>query len=398
MGTMTSRRLLMLAYHYPPDGASGAARPHRLAKYLGRLGYEIDVIALGSGAQSDHVYRVGENGGGWWPAVCRAAHRLAPYNDRLTWTPGVVRLGSQLMEQCKYGAIVSTAPPFSSHLAAICLKRSHPVKVIADFRDPLVGNPFRTRSLGRPYDRSLESAIVHGADAIIANTQAAGDMLRQRYPHARVEVIWNGFDPEDGSAAPSVPAAQQALGHIGSIYGGRHPLQILESIIRLLDSGRLRPQDALVRLIGPIVDSPFSLETEAVAKLRSIGCFEGDGQRVSPAAASKATSECSRLLLLDSNDRKIGLQVPAKLFEYIRSGKPVLASTARGSMSEWILERSGIRFASVYPDDGPAEADRKIEEFFKASAQPSAPSAWFNDTFAAPRQAAQLASILDSLG
>jgi len=135
-------------------------------------------------------------------------------------------------------AVVSTSPPVATHLVARRLKRRFGVPWVADFRDPLRGNPFRTRRWFFPYDALLERMLFRNADALIANTDTLAEMWNRRYPEfsGKMSVIWNGFDPED-RIAPAVKASRgrRVLAHVGTLYGGRHPGRVLSSLVRLID-------------------------------------------------------------------------------------------------------------------------------------------------------------------
>src|SRR3982751_5669206 len=43
------RRLLVISYHFPPDGAVGGQRWAGLSKYLARLGWEVHVVTAAAG-------------------------------------------------------------------------------------------------------------------------------------------------------------------------------------------------------------------------------------------------------------------------------------------------------------------------------------------------------------
>jgi hypothetical protein len=90
------------------------------------------------------------------------------------------------------------------------------------------------------------------------------------------------------------------------------------------------------------------------------------------------------------NTSHSALQVPAKLFDYIRVGRPVLAFTPPASPSERILRQSGIAQISIHPADDAAATDGKVLAFLDLPATPQRPAPWFDETFSAPWQVAQL--------
>src|SRR5207244_4364454 len=107
--------------------------------------------------------------------------------------------------------------------------------------------------------------------------------------------------------------------------------------------------------------------------------------------------ESDYLLLLDGNQQNVGYTVPAKIFEYIRVGRPILAVTSPESPVDRILDRSGVPFVCIYPHDSTSDVDLKLSGFFRLSNQPRPASAWFREQFDGERQAAQLGNILEKI-
>jgi len=246
-------RVLLLAFHFPPDNASGAARPNRFFKYLPEFGYQPEVItaALLPTAVA-HVHSV--------PATTRFPSKrtasgvleialrksLFPNDEGVLWAWSAARFARALHRKEPVAAVLSTFPPVNTHLAALWLKRSCQRPWIADFRDPLYGSPFRGSShIANTADRILEPRIFHGADAILSVTDITADSWRRQYPHHanKIHTIWNGFDPGERISALPIPARDgRVLAHIGNLYGIRHPAVVLASLERLLERGALAPR------------------------------------------------------------------------------------------------------------------------------------------------------------
>lgn len=404
----TPRRVLMLAYWYPPVNESGAMRPFRFSKYLAEYGFQTLVVAASHAGMSDNsqnVIRTPEAGSrnritAWMAGIGRGLQRLLPYKDCVEWVPHSVASASALIRDRKIPVILSTSPPLATHLSALWLKSRHPVKWIADFRDPLSGNPFRARAHGRVYDALIERSIVSRADAVIVNTDAALELLGNRYPKYRdkFHLIWNAYDPEDELAAGPVPSREYRLiAHFGSIYGGRHPGILLDSLQRLLRDGHLDASKIRVSLVGSLDhDSPWASKS-AFKELGNIGCLEYTDRVLPRAEARKMMGECDFLLLLDLNEHMTGLQVPAKVFEYVRIGRPILTFTTRHSPAERILRQSGTRHVCIYPEDSPEEVDRKVLALLSMPTKPVQPSEWFARQFDAREQTKLLVQVLDSV-
>lgn len=110
------------------------------------------------------------------------------------------------------------------------------------------------------------------------------------------------------------------------------------------------------------------------------------------------TAQADYLLLLDlTNESNAGYAVPAKLYEYILVGRPILAITAPQSPVQRILEKSGVAYTCLHPADSAEQADEKICRFLGTPNFPTTPSDWFVENIDGSRQVKQLASILNRL-
>ncbi len=393
----TAPRVLILAYWYPPENTSGAQRPFRFARYLPEFGYEAVVVTSSTqpSAGPQQVFETPEQKRGLSAFLSRAlrmAERVLPYNDRLPWAPAAFGTAAQVVRRVSPVCIVSTAPPMVTHLVALLCKWRFRVRWIADFRDPLLGNPFRSRWWGRIHDALLERLIVAAADGIIANTDSAVAMLRGRYPAAagRIHLIWNGYDPEEPLEPAAIPdRPYRTLLHVGTLYGGRHPgmlLAAIDSLVRaeLLDAGRIR-----LRLWGP-VDTIQTWQRQYA----NAPWLEYRDELVHRAEAQAEMSRADCLVLLDLNEKDTGLQVPAKVFEYIRIGRPILVLTSRGSATERILAGSGIRHICLHPGDTEEENGAKLLELLRMPTDPLKPSPSFEARFNGREQTRSLAEII----
>ena len=402
----TVKTVLLLAYYFPPDNTSGARRPFRFAKYLPATGYAVEVISAAAGLEGwPHVHTTPARDQArvtriWSSGLSGIQTHVLPYNDRLPWIPHAVHDASAVITRTGALAVLSTSPPVCTHLAALCLKHRFGIPWVADFRDPLYGNPFRRRKLAWMYDLALERLIVSQADAIIANTDTAAEVLQRRYPRWRnkVRVLWNGYDPEeDIGPRPITDRPYHLMTHAGSIYGGRHPGALLKAVAHLIDTGRLRPDQFRLQLIGPIeFDTGWHRESH-FERLVAGDCLTYTGTAVAESEAHRAMGVSDSLLLLDTNSQNCALQLPAKVFDYVLIGRPVLAFTTRDSPTERVLAGSGVRYIAVYPDDSAESAANKVMACMNQPSDAVAPSVWFRETFAAPAQAVAMADILDEL-
>lgn len=406
LSSHTNGSVLFLAHNFPPENNIASARPYRFYKHLPRLGYGVQVITGSSQDEKlllENVVRASTDVRSSRRKVMRLLVRcmLRPFvaERNLRWGLASYQTGEQLLSQGKICAIFSTSPPIVSNIVAGRLKARYGIPWIADFRDPIVGNPGRENSGIRGLrDMEVERWSFRHADALIANTDAALEMWKRKYPQYadKMHVIWNGFDRDDTISPMPLPLrGYRLLVHAGGMHIARHAEILLCSLQRLIQQGRLRPKTFRLRLVGPVQDG-WARDPKLVAELVRLGCLEYDGNLIPKEDAKQAMATADSLILFDWLRRDGAVQVPAKLFDYIRIGRPVLAVTTRSSPAERLLSRSGIRYTSVYPEDPAEETDRKILHFLTLPVEPVVAHEWFWKEFEATGQTQRLAALLDS--
>ncbi|MFZ0311413.1 MAG: hypothetical protein WAL85_01780, partial [Candidatus Korobacteraceae bacterium] len=117
--------------------------------------------------------------------------------------------------------------------------------------------------------------------------------------------------------------------------------------------------------------------------------------QVPRAEAQRLLEEADGLLLVQPQSN---VQVPGKLFEYMCIGRPIVALVQRASAVEDVLVKAEALHACIYTDDSAETADRKLLEFLSLPNAAAAPSEWFQSSFDARQQTAELAKIIEAIG
>ena len=397
--------VLLLACFFPPENTSGAARPFRFYKYLRSLGYGVQVVTASkqdlNGVPADVICvsdTVAQSYPGILPIAARILLRHVVDEKSLMWAIRAYAAAEELFAREKICAILSTSSPEISHVAASLLKARYGIRWIADFRDPLVGNPFRKQrgTVSRVLDSVLQSWVFRHAVALIANTDATLELWHKQHPEysKKMHLIWNGFDPEETLETVPLPNRNyKLLVHSGTIYGPRHPGVFLSSLQRLIRQGLLSPDKFVLQLVGAM-EKGWSRDPEQTEELVRLGCLKYDERRVSTGEARHAIVGADALVLLDTHTEGGAVQLPAKIFDYVRLGRPILAITTHSSPVDRLLARSGVPHAALYPEDSTYEIDRKVMLFMRLPSEPVVASEWFWKEFSAIRQVGELASIV----
>ncbi len=405
---MSERIVLIFAYHFPPENAVGGRRPFRFARYLPEVGYRCHVITAAdqfSRPESTVEYvpdpftcQTGR-GVGW--QVERVIRRFfLPAVVGIRWSSLACKAAQSFVRANPNAEITifSTFPPLGTHLAAWQFSRASGLRWIADFRDPLK-IPSWVEGFSR-FQRALsgwlERFFLRRADLVIANTDAMAEEWRVADPsHAgRIQLIWNGFDPEERIEPLPPPARDYKLySHVGELYSGRNITPLLESISRLIESGRLSAARFRIRLLGNV--DRHSMPPESfLQRARAQGWLEIVPQEVPRAEAQHLMQTSDGLLLIQPQS---AIQVPGKLFDYVQIGRPVLAYVPPDTPIERVLRQSGIPYRCAYTNSSLQDFDNAVESFFSLPTDYTPMADSFHRDFDSRMQTAKLVRLVDSL-
>ncbi|MFO0951491.1 MAG: glycosyltransferase family 4 protein [Isosphaeraceae bacterium] len=354
------RNVLMLTYHFPPSAASGSFRLLGFARHLPSHGWRTTVVAPPSlpwepvdQGLADRV-----------PAGTTVYH--VPYMKwRVTrllaagwgWLIPAAKACARAVREQRPDAVLTSGPPHEIHLLGLWLKKRYGLPWAADFRDPWFARGLKAR--GRDFaSRRVdvqEAAVMRGADAVIANAPGACRLLQDAYPQHRSKFLTlpNGYDREEFETLDGPPSPEGRplrLVHTGAIYFQRDPRPVLDALKSLTESGRT---DLAIDFYGPPPECGLDL-ADAVRQ-RGLAERVVIAGQVPYARCLRAMASADVLMLMDSPGRKVG--VPAKLYEYIGAGRPVLALGERGGDLERVLMQGGVPFRIAPPDDAPAIAE-----------------------------------------
>ena len=388
--------VLLLACDFPPEHVIGAQRPDRFFRYLPEFGYEPWVVTASAQQQPNPRIVVEPFVGGITERILRRT--VLPYDDRLLWAGPASRAAAALLKRQPCRIVLSTSPPFSVHLAARRLQRNFRIRWIADIRDPLIGNATRVHPASAWIDRRVEG-MLEKADLLLLNTDAARDNWRSRHPRlpARVESLPNGFDPAVlPQGAPRPPQrTKRILLHAGSLYSHHYVNLLLEALVLLFDQSRLAPDNFQFELIG---DLPAAIpELAAYRSLAARGAINNAARYLPRGEALARMADSDFLLLVDFYRPEGSLQLPAKIFDYLPVGRPILAITAPGSPMHSALTLSGIPHQVLLPLESASAHAAKIEQLLALPRGPHTLSREFLDRFDGRAQVAQLARWMDHM-
>jgi glycosyltransferase involved in cell wall biosynthesis len=348
---MASRNLLLLTYHFPPSAASGTFRLLGFARHLPAFGWRTTVVAPPQlpwepvdpaleqqVPPSCTVYPVP------YPArLPKAIRWAAPY---AVWLPWALRAARRAVREQRPDAILTSGPPHWVHLLGLSLQGRYRLPWIADFRDPwMTTNELSaTPGLRGRWERFWEQRVLDRADVLLTNAPNAAATLREACPAVRHKVLalTNGYDPEVFEAvSPAPPGEVIRIVHAGQLYAGRDPRPLLDAL-----QGARAVRPFRVEFLGRTTYQSGADFAADLTRRGLEGVVVSTGQ-LAYADALRAMCQADILLLLDNPGRRVG--VPAKLYEYLGAGRPILAVAEPDGDVAAILQESGVPHKLVSP-------------------------------------------------
>jgi glycosyltransferase involved in cell wall biosynthesis len=354
------RRVLMVAYHYPPvQVSSGIQRSLKFSTYLRDLGWQPSVLTIHPRAyarRSDNQLReipadvpvrraFGLDTSRHLALLGRYPLLLALPDNWSSWWLGGVWSGLAMIRRNRPDVIWSTYPIATAHLIAYTLHRITGIPWVADCRDSMTEENYPTPPRRRRVYQWLERKVVEHAARVVFTTPGAVRMYAERYPDvpaSRWSVIANGFDEENFRSAASAGPAPSAddeitLVHSGVLYPSeRDPRPFFDALAGLRDDGWLSSNKVRVRLRATGYDRIYRdmIEAKGLASFVSLEPTIAYDQALAEMLGAQG--------LLIFQAANCNHQIPAKLYEYFRAGRPILALTDPAGDTAAEMRQAGV--------------------------------------------------------
>lgn len=369
------KRVLFLAYLFPPIANSGTQRPLKFAKYLLEHGWaptvltaaafhghatdpelladvpaEVDVVRvpmLSEGIAGALRRGLGNRlGGRLGDALAwRLRERYRSPDLFALWRPAVTREALRIFHRTGFDAIYATGAPWTSLLAGRDIATATGRPLIADFRDLWAGEHlFRAERPPHDEELALERQVVERAHTVVTASATMTRCLSAAHPHVddrKFVTIHNGFDAADLRPRPVREAGQTfRIVFAGVWKEGYNPSELYDSL------------DWLRRSQPHILDG---VEVTAAgfppgeARRRGLGAIIKEVGIVGHREAV-ALMQSADVLYLSHVDPDRQWVVPGKLYEYLASGSPVMALTHPDKETAQIIRAVGGGVA-ISPED-----------------------------------------------
>lgn len=263
------------------------------------------------------------------------------------WYAPAVRQAQHAARQDIPDVILATGGPWTSFLVGSVLAKRFNRPLVLDYRDPWNCNPyysFSSQVLTRK-SRMAEARVCRTAAHVITNTEELREQLIAEYGELRGRCTWipNGFDrdvltPElasDGQSAISSMAMGYELCHFGTVYGKRTPRVLLQAMWESFRDGHLKPETVRLRFVGAWDTTDQECERYAMDLEK-----QGFLRREPPISHSLCLREMQRSSVLLVLQPDSPLQVPAKIYEYVATGRPLLLIGGEGATANLVTRHA----------------------------------------------------------
>lgn len=424
---MPNKTLLIVSALYPPVISSGIHRIVRLSRYLSELGVNIFILTLDEKTlpksfKYDHeimakipesikIYRIpaiqllkniidlkNRNRGdgqisenksalakdtftpntlpqkksGFQKLKDTITYNLNTPDNYAMWIYPAVKAGVKIIHEHGIQNVFSSSPPGSSHVVSYHIKRRTGARWIADFRDPWAQKrwfnpemtPFKQKKI-----RKFERQTVQNADTIIMNTPELLADFQSHYGdsiHKKSIAIMNGFDPADFIDLPATNGRipdEIVICHTGTFYRQRSPMPFLTGMRDAFNSGQVPRKRFKVKFIGGVGHFASELHTFLAENNMS------DVVEIIPQIPHRqCLAEIMRADVLLIVQPVTKVQIPAKIFEYIATRKPIFSISAAGATANVVLENNLGWWAKFDDTREIAQKVTEIHHFFASGA------------------------------
>lgn len=378
-------KIVFITHYFPPLNSSGARRINAFAKYLSGWGHQVTVITtkksgrdgllteavpnylrlleinnLGQVSssvippQADGGVKVGVETRSWLGRILLKIKRTVMkvfgqlVDHRLLFAMQFASpvLATEVRDVLREADVVmSSCPPWPTHLAGWFVKKRFKKCWVADYRDQFSGNHILRGSLvSRPVEVFLEQWLLRLADCVTVISAPMKDYYEKF--HLNVFCIENGYDEnvfEEASLAlgttyDSLDKGELVIRYMGSITVDRIPKVFFQAIAQL---NRLSGRKLIVEFYGEstlLRSALYDVAPDVVSYVR----FHPQLSYIKAIQSMLTADALFFVETSDSSSHSARGVLTTKLFEYLAAQKPIVAEISRESLAAQYIEQSGL--------------------------------------------------------
>jgi hypothetical protein len=262
-----------------------------------------------------------------------------------SWAVGALPRGLRVVREHEPDALWSTFPIATTHLLALSLHRLTGVPWIADFRDSMTEDHYPRDPMTWRVRRWIEREVVQNSRRVVFTAPGTRRMYARRYPDVpdgRWRIIPNGFDEASFTEAERSrservrPAGRIVLVHSGLLYRSeRDPRPFFDAVSVLHRSGVFTSSELTI-VLRASGDEDYHRQNLRERGIEDIVRLEASLPYVQSLVEML---DADGLLLFQASN--CNHQIPAKLYEYLRARRPILALTDPVGDTAAVLREAG---------------------------------------------------------
>ncbi|WP_405306508.1 glycosyl transferase GT4 family protein [Methanobrevibacter sp.] len=270
------------------------------------------------------------------------AGEIFAYPDSMKyWKKPAVEAASEIIENEKIDAILSTSSPITSHIIAHDLKEKYGIPWVADLRDLWNLNPYINHNVIRRYfEKRLEMKTFKNVDALTTTTELAKTTLKGIHPTKRIECVVSGFDPQDFERTNQTENSEKlTLMYAGSLYSGkRDPSILFDAIGQLIGENKIDSDKIVVDFYG---DETNLAELSQKYNIKDNVNIHG---RITQSEVLQHQMNSDILLLISWMNESEKMFIPGKVYDCIGCKKPILSIGYKEGSLKDLIDKTNIGY------------------------------------------------------
>ncbi len=256
-------------------------------------------------------------------------------DSRIFWVNSSVNFLSKYILENNIESIITTGPPHSLHLIGLKLKSILNISWYADFRDPWTKinyhKELKLSLRSKKKHLELESKVLNSCDRIIVTSNK---LLNEYNKIAKtpISLITNGFDYQKLQLELD---KEFSITHIGRLLPERNPKILWNALKELCIINKNFKNNLKINFIGNVSEN---LRNEMKTNDLENSVVYHNYIKYNDTIPYLIKSQI--LLLIESDDNESSYAIPAKIFEYINSGRPIIAIGPKDSEIKQIIDET----------------------------------------------------------
>ena len=249
--------------------------------------------------------------------------------------------------------VISTSPPNSSHIAAYKISKKYSIPLITDFRDGWLDEPLeqklaKIRFLRRK-EVDWEKTVITHSSKIFVTSETWKEMLVSRFSNIseKIKILTNAY-PDFDFLNDTASKDKVSLLYTGRFAGSSKKRSLDLLLNPLYHILKRNEEEFEITLLSDLRREEFALFNKWKKEFASNNIALNLYAHLPRIKMFEFINQSSGLLLLSAGYGPL----PSKLFEYVKSGKPIFAVTPKKSAVSQLAEKLPQLFLFDSKSDG----------------------------------------------